>query len=36
MRNPFARTDAGNSSFLPQDYVARKAELRAILTKAGR
>src|SRR5262245_51862205 len=31
MRNPFARTDAGNSSFLPQDYVARKAELRANL-----
>src|SRR5262245_52717864 len=31
MRNPFARTDAGNSSFLPQDYVARKAEMRANL-----
>ena len=31
MRNPFIRSDTGNSSFLPADYVARRAELRANL-----
>ena len=31
MRNPFQRTDPGSGSFLPEDYVARKAELRANL-----
>jgi Tfp pilus assembly protein PilN len=35
MRNPFLRSDSGNSSFLPQDYVARKAELRANLICLG-
>lgn len=31
MRNPFIRNDSGSSSFLPADYVTRKAELRANL-----
>jgi len=31
MRNPFLRLDSASSSFLPQDYVARKAEMRANL-----
>jgi Tfp pilus assembly protein PilN len=35
MRNPFQRQDSGGGSFLPQDYVARKAELRANLLCLG-
>src|SRR5690554_1039472 len=31
MRNPFLRPDMGGGSFLPEDYVARKAETRASL-----
>lgn len=31
MRNPFLRGDSGSGSFLPQEYVERKAELRANL-----
>ena len=31
MRNPFLRLDGAGGSFLPQDYVARKAEMRANL-----
>ncbi len=31
MRNPFLRPDAASGSFLPQDYVANKAEMRANL-----
>lgn len=35
MKNPFLRPDASGGSFLPQDYVARKAELRANLFCLG-
>jgi Tfp pilus assembly protein PilN len=35
LNNPFARPDGGGGSFLPQDYVARKAELRANLLCLG-
>jgi hypothetical protein len=35
MKNPFARNDTGSGSFLPQDYVARKAEMRANLVCLG-
>jgi Tfp pilus assembly protein PilN len=35
MRNPFARPDSASGSFLPQDYVSRKAELRANLLCLG-
>lgn len=35
LNNPFARPDGAGGSFLPQDYVARKAELRANLLCLG-
>lgn len=35
MSNPFTRPDSGGGSFLPQDYVTRKAELRANLLCLG-
>jgi Tfp pilus assembly protein PilN len=35
MKNPFSRPDGAGGSFLPQDYVARKAELRANLLCLG-
>lgn len=31
MRTPFSRTDAGGSSFLPEDYIEKKTERRANL-----
>jgi hypothetical protein len=31
LKNPFARNDGSGGSFLPHDYVTRKAELRANL-----
>lgn len=35
MKNPFLRPDSSGGSFLPQDYVARKSELRANLICLG-
>src|SRR5438093_1151288 len=35
IRNPFARESSSGGSFLPQDYVARRAELRANLLCLG-
>src|ERR1043165_5598637 len=35
MRNPFLRGDSGGGSFLPQEYVERKAEMRANLLCLG-
>ncbi len=35
MKNPFLRVDQSNASFLPQEYVARKNELRANLFCLG-
>jgi Tfp pilus assembly protein PilN len=35
MRNPFQRSDHGGGSFLPQEYVERKAEMRANLLCLG-
>lgn len=35
MKNPFLRPDSAGGSFLPQDYVARKSELRANLLCLG-
>jgi len=35
MKNPFLRLESGGGSFLPQDYVARKSELRANLLCLG-